>query len=56
MSLADLLMLCAAVLVLASEFKNFKRDELLSKFVLEAHIISDRLDAIEKTILKLLEK
>jgi hypothetical protein len=56
MILAEGLTIAAAALVLLSEFKNFKRDEILSAFVKEAHVIGDRLDAVERVLLKLLER
>ncbi|AFY75253.1 hypothetical protein Syn7502_03401 [Synechococcus sp. PCC 7502] len=56
MALSELILIGSSCLVLFSEFKKLKQDEILSKFVSESHVILDRLDIIEETLIKLLRK
>lgn len=56
MSIIDILLLINAVLMLAGEISKSKQGHILSAFVTQAAILSDRIDAIEKTLIKLLTK
>jgi len=40
--------------MIANEIKNFSKNRIIEKFIIESHIIGDRLDAIEKILIKLL--
>lgn len=56
MLIAELITIAASSLLLINEFRNISKNKILENFVNETHVIRDRLDAIEETLLKLLDR
>jgi hypothetical protein len=51
--MAEIITITASILMLINEFRNFSRNKIIEKFIIESHVIYDRIDAMEKTLVKL---
>lgn len=53
MLVAEFITIAASGLLLVNELRNLDKSRMLNRFVNEVHIIRDRLDAIEQTVIKI---
>ena len=54
--MSEIITIAASSLMLINEIRNFSRNKIIEKFIIESHIIYDRLDSIEHTLVKLVQK
>lgn len=56
MLIAEILTIAASTLLLINEFRNISKSKIIENFINETHVIKDRLDCIEQTLVKLLDR
>lgn len=56
MLIAEIIATAASLILLINEVRNISKYKILDKFVNEIHVLRDRLDLIEETLLKLLNR
>ena len=56
MAVAEIIAVSASCLMLINEIRNLSRNKIIERFIFESHVLIDRLDTIEKTLIRLINK